>query len=147
MMIEEEKLCIRLSNLDVSIREYESGAFLATLQVEPGVLAPIRDEQTNDDYLQIVCHELEETGSEYFRVTDDGLLSFKGHICVPAKEEVRHRLMTEAHKSVYNLHPGIIKIYHDMCEISGPYKDPLCQCLIHFPFHIRGTSSATFSSP
>lgn len=38
LMIEEKKLSM-LSNLDVSFREHESGAFLATSQVEPEVLA------------------------------------------------------------------------------------------------------------
>lgn len=35
IIMEEEMLYVRLSNLDVSICEYESEAFIATSQVEP----------------------------------------------------------------------------------------------------------------
>lgn len=73
-----------------------SGAFLATLQVEHEVIAQIQNEQANDEYLQIVRHELEENGSENFSILDDRLHKFKGRVCVPAKEEVRCQLLTEA---------------------------------------------------
>ena len=39
---------------------------------------------------------------------------FKGQLCIPKDAALRERVMAEAHKSKFSIHPGSTKIYKDM---------------------------------
>ena len=47
-------------------------------------------------------------------MTEDGRLVFQGRTCVPENEELKRKLMDEAHKTKYTIHPGGTKMYQDM---------------------------------
>jgi hypothetical protein len=44
----------------------------------------------------------------------DGVLWFKNHLVVPKKFEFRRKIMDEAHRSRYSIHPGTNKKYQDL---------------------------------
>ncbi|XP_070032239.1 uncharacterized protein [Nicotiana tomentosiformis] len=48
---------------------------------------------------------------------DNGTLKYQGRLCVPNVDDLRERIMTEAHASRYFVHPGSTKMYHDLKEI------------------------------
>ncbi|WMV25804.1 hypothetical protein MTR67_019189 [Solanum verrucosum] len=47
----------------------------------------------------------------------DGVLRFQGILCVPKVDELRERIMAKAHSSRFLIHPGSIKMYHDLREV------------------------------
>jgi hypothetical protein len=44
----------------------------------------------------------------------EGALWFKERLVVPKKEELKKKIMDEAHTSRYSIHPGSTKMYHDL---------------------------------
>ncbi|XP_019256269.1 PREDICTED: uncharacterized protein LOC109234655, partial [Nicotiana attenuata] len=48
---------------------------------------------------------------------NDGVLRCQGRLCVPDVDDLRERIMAEAHHSRYSVHPGSTKMYHDLKEI------------------------------
>ncbi|XP_052189880.1 uncharacterized protein LOC127799697 [Diospyros lotus] len=45
---------------------------------------------------------------------DNGLLLFRGRICVPRDSDIRQRILEEAHRSPYTIHPGATKMYQGL---------------------------------
>ena len=44
----------------------------------------------------------------------EGGLLWQGQLCVPADERIKENLLTEAHESLYSVHPGSTKMYRDL---------------------------------
>jgi hypothetical protein len=51
---------------------------------------------------------------ECFHEDAEGTLWFKDRIVVPKKEELKKKILDEAHMSKYLIHPGSTKMYHDL---------------------------------
>jgi hypothetical protein len=45
---------------------------------------------------------------------EEGVLWYKGRICVPSVKELKDKILREAHESAYSIHPGGNKMYHDL---------------------------------
>jgi len=45
---------------------------------------------------------------------ENGILRFKGRVCVPAYEELKRMILEEGHKSHHSLHPNMNKMYQDL---------------------------------
>jgi hypothetical protein len=44
---------------------------------------------------------------------DQGVLWYKGRMCVPNAKKLGDKIFREAHDSTYSIHPGRNKMYHD----------------------------------
>jgi hypothetical protein len=44
----------------------------------------------------------------------EGVLWYKGRICVPNVKELKDKILHEAHESAYSIHLGANKMYHDL---------------------------------
>jgi hypothetical protein len=49
-----------------------------------------------------------------FSIDSDGVLWLKSRLCVPNVDELRRKIMEEAHHSSYTIHPGSNKMYQDL---------------------------------
>jgi hypothetical protein len=49
-----------------------------------------------------------------FREDAEGTLWFKDRLVVPKKEALKRKILDEAHTSMYSIHPGSNKMYHDL---------------------------------
>jgi hypothetical protein len=49
-----------------------------------------------------------------FHVDDEGVLWFKDRLVVPKNHELHKKIFDEAHTSMYYIHPGSTKMYHDL---------------------------------
>jgi hypothetical protein len=82
-------------------------------------LTPMRGEiiaaQSSDERVTRIKRRLAEGGPKVdcFHVDDEGVLWFKDHLVVP-NHELRKKIFNEAHTSKYSIHPGSIKMYHDL---------------------------------
>ncbi|GAV81381.1 RVT_1 domain-containing protein/zf-CCHC domain-containing protein/rve domain-containing protein/RVP_2 domain-containing protein, partial [Cephalotus follicularis] len=88
------------------------GIFLASMRVEPVLLHHIKDAQPHDPELQRIRENLDSESD--FRVHNDGIMRYRGRVCLPNEPELKGRLLHAAHKSTYSIHPGSTKMYQDM---------------------------------
>jgi hypothetical protein len=104
-------LCEEFDTLNVRIianteaREMEVGSSL---------LQEIQRGQLEDETVQEIKHNIKEEKSPGFSEDDDGVLWYKGRICVPNVKELKDKIIHEAHESAYSIHPRGNKMYHDL---------------------------------
>jgi hypothetical protein len=58
--------------------------------------------------------DTKEEKSPRFTEDDEGVLWYKGRICVPDVKELKDKILREAHESAYSIHPGGNKMNHDL---------------------------------
>jgi hypothetical protein len=105
------ELCEEFDKLNLSII-----ANIEAMEMEVGssLLQEIRRGQLEDEKVQEIKHNIKEEKSPSFSEDDEGVLLYKGRICVPNVRELKDRILREAHESAYSIHPGGNKIYHDL---------------------------------
>jgi hypothetical protein len=74
----------------------------------------IQKGQLEDAKIQEIIEQTKEDKAPGFSVDDQGTLWYKKCICVPEIKEIRELILREAHDSTYSIHPGSIKMYHDL---------------------------------
>ena len=60
------------------------------------------------------------------KVDDQGVLRFRGRICIPDDDELKKLILEESHRSSLSIHPGATKMYHDLKKLfwwSGLKRD------------------------
>ncbi|GAB2296463.1 hypothetical protein Dimus_038426 [Dionaea muscipula] len=107
------------------IREFErleiepvsgaSRALISQLVVRPTLLDRIRVAQSSDVQCQRLVSEI-VNGVESDFLVSDGLLRFRGRVCVPEDSILREELLSKAHCSWFSVHPGSTKMYRDLRE-------------------------------
>jgi len=51
-----------------------------------------------------------------FIIGGDGVLRFRGRVCIPEDLELKGMILEEGHKSHFSMHPSMTKMYHDLKE-------------------------------
>jgi hypothetical protein len=74
--------------------------------------------QSSDEGVTHITRRLTEGDPKvnYFCMDDEGTLWFKDRLVVPKNHELRKKIFYEAHTSKYSIHPGSMKMYHDLKE-------------------------------
>ena len=52
-----------------------------------------------------------------FGLNTDGVLCFRGRVCIPKDPELRQSILKEAHGGPCAMHPGGNKLYRDLQEV------------------------------
>ena len=89
---------------------------VSTMTIQPTIFEGIQGAQELDPVLHQIREELEQGTNTEFSLTSDGILSFKGRMCIPSDDELRTQILTEAHATPYSVHPGATKMYKDLKE-------------------------------
>ena len=55
--------------------------------------------------------------NESFALGDDNILRYHDRLCLPYVDDLRTRIIAQAHGSRYSIHPGSIYMYHDLKKI------------------------------
>jgi hypothetical protein len=86
------------------------------MEMEVGsiLLQEIRRGQLEDEKVQDIKHNIKEEKSPGFSEDNEGVLWYKGRICVPNVKELKDKILHEAHESAYSIHPEGNKMYHDL---------------------------------
>jgi hypothetical protein len=84
------------------------------MEVGSTLLQEIRIGQLEDEKIQEIKRDIKEEKSPGFSKDDEGVLWYKGRICVPNIKELKDKILREAHKSAYSIHPGGNKMYHNL---------------------------------
>jgi hypothetical protein len=98
------KLCNEFYNLSLEIM-----ANMEVIEMEVGssLLQDIRRGKLEDEKIQ-------EEKLPGFTEDDQGVLWYKGRICVPSVKKLKDKILQEAHESTYSIHPVGNKMYHDL---------------------------------
>jgi hypothetical protein len=113
--LEEEnipfELCKEFSKLNL-----RTVAHVEAMEMEVGssLLQEIRRGQLEDKKIQEIKCNIKDEKSPGFTEDDEGVLCYKGMICVPNVKELKDKILREAHESAYSIHPGGNKMYHDL---------------------------------
>ncbi|XP_073061824.1 uncharacterized protein [Primulina eburnea] len=87
---------------------------LSALVLRSTLIDRILKEQQLDIQLLELKNKNDLTGVSEFGLKHDGLLTFRGRICVPRGDDIRKDILIEAHTAPYSIHPGSTKMYHDL---------------------------------
>ena len=90
------------------------GAILAQLKAQPVLKQMIIDAKKNDEEMQKNVQLVRDGDKIDFSVKEDGILYFQNRLCVPANNELKKKLLCEAHNTVFTMHPGGTKMYQDL---------------------------------
>ncbi|KAK5794556.1 hypothetical protein PVK06_035793 [Gossypium arboreum] len=96
---------------------YDDGSLLAELQVRPTWVDQIKEKQLEDECLVTRFQQVKEGKTSEFSLNGDGVLCFRGRICVPKDSDLRQTILKEAHGGLCAMHPGGNKLYHDLREL------------------------------
>jgi hypothetical protein len=103
------KLCDKFAKLKIV-----ANTEVVEMEVGSNLLQEIRRGQVEDEKIQEINHNIKEEKSPGFSEDDQGVLWYKGRICVPNVKELKDKILREAHESAYSIHPGENKMYHDL---------------------------------
>ena len=105
---------------------HASLARFASFQLRPILIDCILEAQLEDPYLMSMRKKVEEGEKSDFSIREDGALVIGSRLCVPATEELKRKILEEAHSSAYAMHLGSTKMYHTLKEYywwSGMKKE------------------------
>jgi hypothetical protein len=84
------------------------------MEMGSSLLQEIQRGQLEDEKVQEIMHNIKEEKLSGFSEDDEGVLWYKGRICVPNIRELKAKILRKAHESTYSIHPGRNKMYHDL---------------------------------
>jgi hypothetical protein len=84
------------------------------MEVGSSLLQEIRKGQLEDEKIQDIKRNIKEDKSPSFLEDEEGVLWYKGRICVPNIKELKDKILRQAHESTYFIHPRGNKMYHDL---------------------------------
>jgi hypothetical protein len=84
------------------------------MKIGSSLLQEIQKGQLEDKKIQEIKCNIKEEKPPDFTEDDQGVLWYKGRICVPNVKELNDKILSEAHESAYSIHPGGNKMYHDL---------------------------------
>ncbi|GAU37339.1 hypothetical protein TSUD_395200 [Trifolium subterraneum] len=90
---------------------------LGMLKLTNPFLEKIRECQKEDEKLMKRVALVIEGQENYFKMDEDGIVKFRGRVCVPDVPELKKMIFDEGHKSGLSIHPGLVKMYQDLKKL------------------------------
>jgi hypothetical protein len=87
-----------------------------TIEVEPTLEQEIRKGQLKDPKIQEMKELMEAGKAPDFTEDEHGTVWFRKRIYVPDVDDLREKILQEAHDSPYSIHPSCTKMYQDLKE-------------------------------
>ena len=125
-MIKEVELLEKFRDMRIQVELGSEFIRCSTLTISSDFLDSIRERQLLDASLNRVREQLGSEEARDFALSDDGILRFRGRVCIPDDAKVKRLILEEGHKSRLSLHPDMTKIYQDLKETfwwQGMKKD------------------------
>jgi hypothetical protein len=91
-------------------------SLLAHVEARSSLVDNIKETQDKDPYLKKVIEDIKLGKVSEFKIDSEGMLRFDTRLCVPNIEDLRKKILEEAHRSSYTIHPGSTKMYKDLKE-------------------------------
>ena len=84
---------------------------------ESSLVVNLKEKQYTDPILLPLMENVQHGITKAFDLSQEGVLRCKNRLYVPNVDELRKRIMREAHHSRYSVHPWSTKMYHDLKEM------------------------------
>ncbi|KAL9253722.1 Transposon Tf2-9 polyprotein-like protein [Drosera capensis] len=114
LMITQDKLLEDFGKLNITMVSEPPIGFLGYMQVQSTLHEEILQAQGGDEQIQRIRQGIQDGKAPGFIVHEDGSLRFQGRLCVPNNEELKRKILEEAHQTPYSAHPGGNKLYQDL---------------------------------
>ncbi|KAG8501449.1 hypothetical protein CXB51_003789 [Gossypium anomalum] len=101
---------------------YDDGSLLAELQVRPTWTEQVKEKQLKDDSLARRFQQVRDGENEDFGLNTEGVLCFRGRVCIPKDSELRQSILKEAHGGLCAMHSGGNKLYRDLREVKAEHQ-------------------------
>src|SRR3954462_11340443 len=96
--------------------ELVSEGFLASIELQPTLISQIKEAQKGNASIDGIKRRIGTCKVPGFTEEEEGVLWYKGRICVPADSELKEVILKEAHDNLVSIHPGGTKMYQDLKE-------------------------------
>ena len=109
---------------------------LSTLILQPTIFYETKGVLELDPQLLRLKERVLEGKNAEFSVSANGILHFKGRLCILDDAQFKEQILSEAYPTLYSVHPGATKMYQDLNERfwwSGMKKEVaeyVAKCLI-----------------
>ncbi|XP_075500162.1 uncharacterized protein LOC142538749 [Primulina tabacum] len=107
-------LLLDLQRNEINLVSPGTVARLSALVLHSTLFDRILKEQMLDTQLLELKRKSDLTGVSEFGLNRDGLLIFRGRICVPMDDDIQKDVLLEAHTAPYSVHSGSTKMYQDL---------------------------------
>ncbi|XP_070032925.1 uncharacterized protein [Nicotiana tomentosiformis] len=117
ILAEDRPLAFDIQSLDnklVRLDIKEPSQVLAYVIAQSSLLEQIKTRQFDDLHLLALREMVLQGSAKEVTIGEDGVLRLRGHLFVPNVDDLRERILEEAHSSRYSIHPGATKMYCDM---------------------------------
>jgi hypothetical protein len=106
------------SNNDEEFLPLSHSAVLAQIALVSELLEQIIAEQRYDDLkIPHIKKLMAEGRGPHFSIDEQGVMKYKNRLVVPGNEELRRKILDEAHQSKLSIHPESNKMYHDLRQL------------------------------
>lgn len=126
MMVREFELLEQFRDMSLVCEWTPQSVKLGMLKIDSEFLKSIKEAQRDDVKFVDLLVARDQTEDSDFKIDDEGVLRFRGRICIPDNEEIKKMILEESHRSSLSIHPGATKMYHDLKKIfwwSGLKRD------------------------
>jgi len=116
LLTSEPSLLAEIDQLELEVVIRGTEGILAMYVAQPAILEEIKIRQKEDPKLQKIREGVERVPHPDFKIVD-GLMRFRGRICVPNISDIREQILDECHKSKLAVHPGQMKMYQNLRKV------------------------------
>nr|GEV93206.1 hypothetical protein [Tanacetum cinerariifolium] len=130
----EEEIIRDLERLDIELYVRGQHGYWASLRIEPDLISRIKEAEKEDSEIWTIVENLNKQVE--FHLDEDNVLWQGTRLVVPNDATLREALLTEAHSSLFSVHPGSTKMYHDLKQyfwwsgMKGDVATFVARCLI-----------------
>ena len=96
----------------------DNGVIFQNLE-ESSLVVEVKEKQESDLIFLELKGGFNNQRGEVFSQGGDGVLRYKGRLCVPNVGELREHILEEAYNSRHSIHPGATKMYRDLRKSIG----------------------------
>ena len=113
-MVKEWTLLENVRDSEFKFEVIQVSSLLAKLRIESEIQAKVKTLQSMDLEIQKLIGMDATKKKPDFQVSEDGVLKFRGRLCVPNDARVKEEILSEAHRSHYSIHPSSTKMYKNL---------------------------------
>ncbi|GAU26517.1 hypothetical protein TSUD_361500 [Trifolium subterraneum] len=117
LMEKELELIEEFRDLSLVCEVTSNSVKLGMLKLTNPFLEKIRECQKEDEKLMKRVALLIEGQENDFKIDENGVVRFRGRVCVPDVPELKKMIFDEGHKSGLSIHPGLVKMYQDLKKL------------------------------
>nr|KYP63406.1 Retrotransposable element Tf2 [Cajanus cajan] len=110
----ELELIEKFRDLRLEVEVVQDHISCGMITITNEFLKQVGTKQLHDPELLRILGLLGTERATSFELGTDGILRFRGRICLPCDSELRRAVLEEGHMSRLSIHPGMTKMYQDI---------------------------------